>query len=238
MATGKITAPKLIFFDMEGTIFKKIYKTSKGNTAPSAWTLIAQHLGPEALKEEEWTKEKWNNGEYAGYVEWMEDTIKVHKKYGLNKGFFEKIMKGVDYYSGVKETFDVLEKAGIRTALISGGFKAQADRALKDLKIDHAFVACEYLWDEKGNLVHWNLLPCDYEGKLDFMHLLMKEHKLKKEEVAFVGDGKNDIPFAQAVGVSIAFNGAPELQKVSTHSVNQPEGKEDFRAILPLLGIK
>lgn len=223
---------------MEGTIFKKHYKNSKGYTAPSAWTLIAEHLGAKALEEEEKTKDKWNNKEYAGYVEWMEDTIRIHKKYGLNKRTYNQIMKSVKYHNGVKEVFRILIKNNIRTALISGGFKSQANRAQKDLKINHAFIACEYLWDEKGNLIHWNLLPADYEGKVDFMQLIMKEHGLKLKDCAFVGDGRNDIPFAQAVGTSIAFNGAKELQKVSTYSINQSEGKEDFRAILSLLGIK
>ena len=78
-------------------------------------------------------------------------------------------------------------------------------------------------------------MPCDYEGKLDFMQLIMKEHGLKKEECAFVGDGRNDIPFAQAVGISIAFNAAKELQEVSTHAINQEEGKEDFLEILKFI---
>ena len=223
---------KMIFFDMEGTLFRKTYKDSKGNTAPSAWTLIAEHLGKDALEEEEWTKEKWTNGEYAGYVEWMEDTILIHQKYNLTKSFFENIMKSVEYYPNVKEVFKELRERGYKTALISGGFKAQADRAQKDLKIYHAFAACEYFWDKKGNLYHWNLLPCDYEGKLDFMKLIMKEHGLKKSQCAFVGDGRNDIPFAKAVGLSIAFNGAPELQKICTYSINQKNGKEDFKAVL------
>jgi phosphoserine phosphatase len=226
---------KLIFFDMEGTIFEKVSKLSKGKIAPSAWTRLAEHLGKDALEEEEWTKEKWNNDEYAGYVEWMEDTIRIHQKYGLDQKFFEKVMRSIKYHQGVKETFKELKKQGYKTALISGGFKAQADRALKDLKINHAFAACEYLWNRNGKLIHWNLLPCDYEGKLDFMKLIIKEHGLRKNQCAFVGDGRNDIPFAQAVGLSIAFNGAPELQKVSTYSVNQKKNKEDFREILKYL---
>jgi len=234
----EIKTPKLVFFDMEGTIFRKVFKDSKGYTAPSAWTLIAKHLGIKALAEEDETKDKWNAGKYKGYVEWMEDTIKIHQKYGLDKKIYDEIMSSVKYHPGVHELFEELRERGIRTALISGGFKSQADRALKELKIDHAFVACEYLWDENGNLVHWNLLPADYEGKVDFMKLIMKEHGLKKEDCAFVGDGKNDIPFAQAVGNSIAFNGALELQKVCRYSVNQPEGQEDFRAVLPYLGIE
>ncbi len=238
MTDKKQVTPKLVFFDMEGTIFRKVIKDSQGNTAPSAWTLLAQHLGPKALAEEEKTKERWNRGEYAGYVEWMEDTIKIHQKYGLDKAFFEKVMSGVEYHPGVKETFTKLKRRGIKTALISGGFKAQADRAVVDLKINHAFTACEYYWDKTGKLTWWNLLPSDYEGKIDFMKLIMKEHGLKSQECAFIGDGKNDISLAQAVGASIAFNAPKELQNVSTFSINQQESKEDFRAILPYLGIK
>jgi len=223
---------KLIFFDMEGTLFHKVIKTSIGNTSPSAWTHLAKHLGEEALKEEDETKEKWNNNQYAGYVEWMEDTIRIHQKYGLDKDFFDKVMNSIEYHNGVKETFKELKNKGYRTALISGGFKAQADRAQVDLKINHSFAACEYFWDKKGKLAHWNLLPCDYEGKADFMKLIMKEHGLDPEECAFVGDGVNDVFLAKEVGTSIAFNAPEELQKVSTFSINQPEGKEDFREIL------
>ena len=216
---------------MEGTLFKKVIEISKGNTAPSAWTLLATHLGPEALKEEDETKDKWTDGKYTGYVEWMEDTIRVHKKYGLTKNFFNKVMDSIKYHKGVKETFKELNKRGIKTALISGGFKANADRAQKDLKITHSFAACEYFWDKNGKLLHWNLLPCDYEGKVDFMKLIMKEHRLSPEECAFVGDGKNDVFLAKEVGVSIAFNGAEELQRTSTYSINQKKG-EDFTEIL------
>jgi phosphoserine phosphatase len=223
---------KLIFFDMEGTLFKKVIEFTKGNTAPSAWTLLAQHLGENALKEEEKTKEKWTAGKYSGYVEWMEETIEIHKKYNLTKSFFDKVMKSIEYHPGVKKTFEELEKRGYKTALISGGFKAQADRAQMDLKINHSFAACEYFWDKKGKLLHWNLLPCDYAGKVDFMKLIMREHGLLPEECAFVGDGKNDVDLAKEVGLSISFNGPDELQRVCTHSINQKEGKEDFKEVL------
>ena len=223
---------KLIFFDMEGTLFKKTIRNSYGNTTPSLWSLIALKLGKDAHAEEELTKKKWTEGKYSGYIEWMEDTLRIYQKYGLKKALFEKAMNSVEYHKGVFETFDVLRKRGFRLALISGGFKVQADRALLDLKINHAFAACELFWDDEGNLVHWNLLPCDYEGKIDFMRLIMREHGLKPDECAFVGDGKNDVALAREVGVSVAFNGAPELRDVCSYSVEQGEGKEDFSEIL------
>jgi len=223
---------RLIFFDMDGTIFNNGLTDSYGNTAPSTWTILAKHLGKKALKEEEKTKEKWTNKEYKGYLDWMEDTIKIHRKYGLTKDFFYKVINSIPYFNGVKETFFELRKRGIKLCLISGSFKELSERAQRDLKINHAFAACEYFFDERGELVHWNLLPCDYEGKAEFMRLVMEEHGLSHEDCIFVGDGRNDIPLAEFVGTSIAFNGAKELQAVTTYKINQPKGKEDFRVIL------
>lgn len=137
----------------------------------------------------------------------------------------------VQYINGTKETFESLKQKGFIVAVITGSFKNLANRAIRDLKIDHTFAACEYFFDDKTEeLSHYNLLPCDYEGKVDFMRLLMREHGLKKEECAFVGDGVNDIPLAREVGLSVAFNAREELQKVCTHVINQKE--KDLRAVL------
>jgi phosphoserine phosphatase len=101
------------------------------------------------------------------------------------------------------------------------------------LGIDHTFAACEYFFDQSsGRLVHWNLIPCDYEGKVDFMRLMMREYGISPADCAFIGDGVNDVPIAKEVGLSIAFNAAGELQEAATHSINQPEGKKDLKAIL------
>ena len=116
--------------------------------------------------------------------------------------------------------------------MISGGLKNLANRAIRDLGIDHTFAAAEYFFDpSSGRLVNWNIIPCDYEGKIDFMRLMMREYGISPQDCAFIGDGVNDIPLAKEVGTSIAFNARKELQEVCTHSVNQPDGK-DLKAIL------
>jgi phosphoserine phosphatase len=224
-------AKPIFFVDMEGTLFRKSPVAVSGKVSPSAWGTIAKLLGEDAFQEAEEGKAKWNRGEFAGYVEWMEYAVRSYKTHQLRKDTFDKVLSTIEYHPGVFEVFQQI-RAKYRTALISGGLKAQADRAQRDLKIDHAFSACELFWDADGFIDHWNLLPCDYEGKADFMQLIMKEHKAKAEDCVFIGDGFNDITLAKAVGTSIAFNGHPELQKATTHSVNQPEGQEDFRAIL------
>ncbi len=225
---------KLAFFDVEGTLFKKAERNPQGNVAPSAWMLLAKHLGKKATAEQLLTRKKWNRNEYNGYVEWMEDTIRIYQKYGLKKKFFDKVIYSCEYQPGVREAFLEIRKE-YKTALISGGFKALADRAIVSLKIDHAFTACELFWDTRGGLAHWNLLPCDYEGKLEFMKLIMEEHGVKPKDCVFVGDGRNDIPLAKAVGTSICFNGDSELAKVCTYSIKQPASKVDFGAVLRYL---
>ncbi|MBI2672098.1 HAD-IB family phosphatase [Candidatus Woesearchaeota archaeon] len=228
--------PKLLVSDMEGTIFRKAIKDSKFGIAPSAWTLMAEHLGPECLAEENKIKEKLSKERYPT-VEWVPDSARLLQKYGLKKSLFDYVLSLVEYHPRIHETFKILREAGIKTALVSGGFKAQADKAQIDLKIDHSFTACEFFWDKEGNLEHWNCLPADYEGKLDFMKLVIREYGFDPEECAFVGDGINDVILAKAVGTSIAFNAHHDLQKAATYVINQLKGQEDFMAILPYLGL-
>jgi phosphoserine phosphatase len=223
--------------DLEGTLLRKEYHLDNGKVAPSAWTLLAEHLGESCLREEEETKDKWLRGMYVGYVEWMRDTIRIHKKYGLTADLFYKVMNSVELMPGAKETVHEFRTKGATTAIITGGFKALADRVQKELKIDHAMSGCEYFFDDvTGEIEHFNLLPSDEEGKVDFMHLIVKEHAVQKENCVFIGDGKNDIYLAEQVGFSIAFNAQDELKRVATITIDHPPGKEDFREVAIAIG--
>jgi phosphoserine phosphatase len=79
----------------------------------------------------------------------------------------------------------------------------------------------DLFWDDDGVLVHWNIFPSDYEGKVDFVRLLMREYGVRREECGFVGDGKNDVPIAREVGTSFAYQAQPELRDVATHEVDE-----------------
>lgn len=228
---------KLIIFDMEGTIFNKAVPLVKTIVAPSVWMAIAESLGKKALQEERQTQEKYISGQYSSYIEWMEETILIHKKYNLTEKQFRTIIDKIKYTPGVHEVFNIITSKGVPTCLISGGFKYQADKAVRDFRIKHSFVGCEYFWDQNGFLFHWNLLPADEQGKLNFTKVLIAEYRLSNDDCIFIGDGKNDVAIAKEMGVSIAFNAQEELKKVATYSIEQQEGKEDFRAILEYLNI-
>ncbi len=229
---------KIVFFDMEGVIFETGIKDFGKNTTASIWTAVWNSLGEEAAKQEQKGKDMWNSGKFKNYIEWMQYSAHGHQKYKLTMKKFYEIIHSVPYIKGVKEIFEELRKKGCITAIITGGFKNQANKAIIDLKVDHTFAACEYFFDEQTDLLsHWNLLPCDYEGKAEFMKHLMRDYKFSRDQCAFIGDGVNDRFLAKEVGTSIAFNARKELQEVCTYSVNQTEGQKDLRAILEFLNI-
>ncbi len=222
---------KLIFFDMEGVIFESGVIENRKGIAASIWSVLPKHLAEGAVETSNKGTKMWAGGKFKNYVEWMEYSIENHRKHGLTKDVFSRIISKVQYMNGVKETIEELKKKGYRTAMITGGFKNLANSAIRDLGLDHTFAACEYFFDENsGRLTHWNLLPADYEGKANFMDLMMKEYGINPGQCAFIGDGVNDIPLAKKVGMSIAFNARKELREVTTHSINQKQ--KDLRAIL------
>lgn len=223
---------KLIFFDMEGVIFDSGFVEKRPKVATSVWTILSTSLGEEARKAENISTNMWISGKFRSQLEWAEHVIEnIHRKHKLTKNRFYEIINNIPFMYGAEETFAELHKKGYVTAVISGGFKNQADRAAKGLGVKHIFAGTEYFFDDKtGELIGWNILPCDYEGKVDFMRLLMHEYRFNPKDCAFVGDGVNDVPLAKEVGLSIAFNGRKELQAVATHSINQK--KKDLRAIL------
>ncbi len=228
-----MASPRIVFFDMEGTLLKKEYRLDNGLVAPSAWTLLAERLGPECFAEEEETKKHWvARTKYPSYLDWMQDTVDLHRRFNLTQAIFDEVVNSVGFVPGADKAIARIHAAGAKSVLITGGFKALADRVQSRLRIHHAFAGCEYFFDQlTGYVDHVNLLPADEMGKVDFMRLMCREYSVNPADCVFVGDGKNDCALAQAVGLSIAFNAQAELIKVATTSVSQPKGSEDFQAV-------
>jgi len=227
--------PKIIFLDLEGTLVRIPEMTSRSSVAQSAWTTLAKLLGPDCLAAEEETKAKWEAKGYFNYLEWMEDTIRIHQKFGLNESIFTELVSSIEETPGIREAANLFHSWGSKIAIITGGFKAIAQKAQLAMRAHHAFAGCEYYFDHSGKLIHWNLLPSDYEGKADFMRLLIREYGVTTADCVFVGDGVNDTFLAKEVGVSVAFNAQAALKQVTTYVVDQPQGQDNFLAVAELI---
>jgi len=226
---------KVVFFDMEGTLFQGVGKRFDSSASTSAWALLAERMGPEVDAAEFEHYKKWKRGEYENYLPWMEDTSKLFRRHSMSKKFFHDVIDSIDYFSGVREAVAALHEHGYRSAVITGGFHEQVQRAVQDLGIHHSYASCKYFWDEEGLLKDWEFSEHGLEGKVNAASEVAAQYGVSLSECAFVGDGSNDVHIARAVGISVAFNGEKALQDVATHSVNQEKGKEDFRAVLEYL---
>ncbi|MEK7996800.1 MAG: HAD family hydrolase [Planctomycetota bacterium] len=211
---------KLLVLDVEGTIFQTTVRLQGTSIDSTIWQAIAQALGPDAVREEVCTHRRWHNGEYRSYLDWMKDTIRIHQSYGLSATVFNKLVAAAEYNPGVIETLTSLDRRQYEPLLVSGGFRELAKRAQVDLGIHHAFAACEYFFDSSGNLTSYNLLPCDFAGKLDFILLMLREYGLSRQDWIFVGDGLNDVPIAKAAPVSVAYSAHLDLREVATFIID------------------
>lgn len=147
---------------------------------------------------------------------------------GVSLEDIEKVTKKMPLMEGAEETILELKKRGYKVATITGNFEIITNR-LKDLDIDYIF--CNQLHDEDGKLTGEISGPLIVEGsKGEVLQELMDQEGLTAAECAAVGDGANDIPLLEKVGLSIAFNAKPALKEVADVVV---EGK-DLREILPL----
>lgn len=221
---------KLAVFDLEGTIFRNVYK---GEKFPSLWAVLCTLCkNKKARKEDERNRNKFYCGGYPGYSEWVIDTLKIHQKYGLKRHEFEEVINSIEYYPGVEQTFAALREQRITIAVISGGLKALSDRVAKDYKIEHTFAAAEYFWNPDGSIDHWNVMPTDFAHKRSMLEILCRDLGISADECLFVGDGRNDRAVAGYCALSIGFNPHEELRPDVDIIIEQPEGCEDLSIIL------
>jgi phosphoserine phosphatase len=211
---------KLLVFDVEGTLFQTKIRLPGTSIDSTIWQAIADALGPEAVSAEVATHQRWHRGEYRSYLDWMKDTIRIHQQFGLTEDLFQRLISAAEYNIGVPEALGSIDRSKYEMLLISGGFRELAARVQADFAIRHAFAACEYMFEPDGKLTGFNLLPCDFAGKLDFIRLMLREYGLGEEDWIFVGDGLNDVPIAKAAPASIAYRGHAELRAVAKYTLH------------------
>lgn len=220
---------KLLVLDVEGTLFGSGQRLPGTEIDSTIWQALARALGASAMGEEVASHGRWMRGEYRNYLEWMKDTIRIHQRHGLTEATFQSVIAGATYNPSVVDVLSSIDRRAFEPVLISGGFRELAARAQRDLGIIHAFAACEYIFDAAGDLRAFNLLPCDFDGKIDFIGLMLREYQLPPDSWVFVGDGLNDVPIAKLAPVSIGYHPHPGLRDVVSHVI------ENFSDLLPLL---
>jgi len=219
---------KLIFFDMDGVLFDIIgYNENGKKVAISTWNTVFDQTG--IYHEHERLKELFIKGNFPTYMEWTDEACRVLQKHGLTKDKFMEIINSRPLMKGAEDTLRELKKRGYKVAVITGSFKALAKRIKELLGLDYIIAHCDLIFNENGNLKQWQLIPCDFEGKVEYFNKQAKELNLNPSECAYIGDEVNDMPIFGKAGLSIVFNCQKEEVKKAAGIIID---KKDLREIL------
>lgn len=218
---------KLLVCDIEGTIFKP-HMIKSSQHASYIWTAIAEKLGKDAEREEIYTQQKWRNNGYGpknsgrSYIRWVNDTIAIHKRYGLTQDIFEQIIEDAQYVYGVEKFFESLNREKYIPIFISGGIQNLSKKACRDLGVeeDNSFASCKYYFDKQGQIdeeLTFNNTS-NFYGKQELVQLALRKYGLGKNDWIFIGDGINDVSVASIAPLSIGIDPVEELRIVTNYS--------------------
>lgn len=209
--------PKLVVFDLDGVLVD----------IESSWCWVHKYFGvnnDESLR-------AYLKGEIDD-EEFMKRDIALWLRNGkLKLSELGNILREVPLMGGAKETVSKLSRAGIKTAIISGGLELLATRVKKELGIDYS-LANGLAVDRNGFLCGEGILKVALVDKSTPLKQLMNSIGVEQKECVAVGNSRFDCSLFEASGLSIAFNPCDDEVRASANVVI--EGK-DLSKILPYI---
>ena len=115
---------------------------------------------------------------------------------------------------GARPLLATLRAAGVRTALVSGGFTVFVERIAAELGFDR--VSANRLDITDGQIAGTVALPIlTRETKRDTLLQMAQDAGVPLSATLAVGDGANDLPMLEAAGLGIAFHAKPAVSAAS-----------------------
>ncbi|MCL2644836.1 MAG: phosphoserine phosphatase SerB [Betaproteobacteria bacterium] len=134
---------------------------------------------------------------------------------GLHEQALAKVYaKRLRLNPGAETLMASLKAAGVRTALVSGGFDYFTEHMRRELGFDYAWA--NELEVANGRLTGRVIGPMiDAQAKADHLTATRDALGLAPEQVLCCGDGANDIPMFHAAGFGIAYRPKPALREIA-----------------------
>ena len=163
-----------------------------------------------------------------GLINWEEGLQKrVELLKGISRDTCVEVANSLPIMTGAKEACMALKQAGWKILAVSGGFTIMTDRLAKELGLDYVF--SNELVFKNGKLdgvtIHVN------SDKAKSAKIKIDEWGIKKDEIAVIVDGANDIKLFDICGLGIAFRAQDLVKDLATISLEE----KDLTKILPII---
>jgi len=167
-----------------------------------------------------------------GEIEYDES---LRRRLALLKGLDESALQRVyderlKFSPGAERLLEQVQRAGIKTLLVSGGFTYMTDRLKTRIRLDYTH--SNVLEVNNGRLsgaVIGGIVNAD--AKREMLLQVAAELKISRDQIAGVGDGANDLKFLAECGVSVAYRAKPVVREQTTYALNH-SGLDAMRWLL------
>lgn len=123
------------------------------------------------------------------------------------------------FSKGARELLAAAQAAGLRTAILSGGFTYFTERLRIELGFD--FATSNELEISGGKLTGRVIGDIvDAAAKARHLRRLRDELGLRREQVISIGDGANDLPMLAEAGLAVAYRAKPATRAKADVAIN------------------
>jgi len=138
---------------------------------------------------------------------------------GLDESALQRVYdERLQLNPGAQTLLAALQKRGIKTLLVSGGFTFFTERLKRRVGLDYAHANELEIFDGKlTGRVLGDVL--DAQGKADWLNRIRTELGLSSEQVVAIGDGANDLKMMAAAGIGIAYHAKPVVRAQATYAI-------------------
>jgi phosphoserine phosphatase len=185
---------KLVIFDLDGTLTQE----------RSIWEYIHKQLGKWFGFAEEYQK-KFLAGEIS-YDRFCELDAEVWK--GMEVEVLSRIVQGVPFYSGADELIGYLKQKGLKLGMVSSGLSLLSNWVHQKYGFDYS--VSNDLLHENGALTGKVRIQVYFDQKAVWVKKILKQFRVKPEEMIAIGDSKGDLDLFRMAGLSVAFNSSCE----------------------------
>ncbi|MEI7578492.1 MAG: HAD family hydrolase [bacterium] len=183
---------KYVFFDLDGTL-----------TPRPSWEQITELLGGDPEKHLEIFHDY-----IAGKYNTADATVEIMKLFTTNgpvtKAKLQEISKMIPFRPDAVEICQYLAKK-YTLGLATSSLDLYAQSKAQELGITEIFVDVTTDWNEKNEMITFHYSKDWNNWKIKRLEKFLQEKNLSKEEIAFVGDGHNDVAIFKALPYTFAI---------------------------------